>query len=299
MITNPTLHRWRDRILVAAFALSLWLHFFGFLLWGLFSGKLAWLRPPDTTEPVVALSSSTTIEHVSVPIPTQPLAHASTEHPPTPKTPHLSSQRPSQAQPQVQPKPAVAAAPPVRRELTYLVPSAPPTTQPHPTMPARPERPQPPRRATFAQQLQQEQAAFRREVAELRARDNPLSVATISPRPASAYTKEYFNISGITNKQEHVEGIITPTRTWIQGTLRCHYAAYDVEFSSGANDKGDIPWPLCYAFSDDPMTLPDGRPAPNGSPVPAEDLFPMPGYVLPEGTYLTVFLRHLYDRTIP
>jgi hypothetical protein len=44
------------------------------------------------------------------------------------------------------------------------------------------------------------------------------------------------------------------------------------------------------------MMLADGTPVPNGSPVPAVDLYPMPGYVLPPGTYLTKFLKLLYDR---
>ena len=140
------------------------------------------------------------------------------------------------------------------------------------------------------------QTMTQREIAQLQRQNNPLSVATIKPRPASAFRRTYFNISGIDRNLNRYEGLITPTRTWSEGNLRCHYADYNVQYTYGGTDKGSIPWPLCYRPDSDPMMLPDGTLAPTGTPVPPEDLIPMAGYVKPRGYYLTPFLQSLYDR---
>ncbi len=79
-------------------------------------------------------------------------------------------------------------------------------------------------------------------------------------------------------------------RDWDDGALRCHYVSYNVEFSTGGSESGYIPWPLCLPRSHDVLSLPIG------SPVPTEDLLPAADYTLPPGTYLTPFLRWLYDR---
>jgi len=289
VISNPTLYRYGQRLLIAALVLSLVFHTLGFLIWGALSGRLPWLQPRNKPETMVVLSSATTISHLPVPHAAQPRNQQSASHPVAPQPPR----RATRPQPQTRRQVAVAAAPQVRRELSYTAPAAPPKPQPR-----QATRPQPPSRPSTAQRLEQDEALFQREVAQLQARNNPMSVATISPRPAAAYRRSYLNISGVNRSQETYEGIVTPTQTWLDGSLRCHYASYDVEYSSGASDKGNIPWPLCYRPDLDPMSLPDGRPVPNGSPVPAQDLFPMQGYVLPPGTYLTQFLRQLYARQL-
>jgi len=281
MITNETLYRQGRRLLIAAFLLSFLLHGAGALVWGYFSGRVPWLEPRPKPETIVVLSSATTIRHETVPVPVQ--LHREVQ------TTQSVDQHPSRAeQSEDRVRVTVAAAPPARRELTYTAPSAPPT----PAQTSAPAARQPAPMTA----LQRDEAMFRREVAQLQARNNPMSVATISPRPASSYRRSYVNISGVDRNQETYEGIVTPTQTWFDGQRRCHYASYDVEYSSGASDRGSIPWPLCYALDHDPMVLPDGQPVPNGSPVPPQDLYPMEGYVLPPGTYLTQFLRLLYSR---
>lgn len=298
VITNPTLYRYGQRLLVAALLLSLFFHFAGILVWGIVYGRVPWLRHREPMEPIVALSTSTTIERITVPMPSQRVSRTRSKTPPVPPAPpHLAAA--GSGAPAGRYSPTHSRAP---RELTYTAPLAPPTpeptTRPAPPRPAQaPPRPLTPQQR-FAQNLAAEERAFTREVAQLRARNNPLSVATIAPRPPSSYRREYLNISGIDSNQEHYEGIVSPIETWTQGSLRCHYATYDVEYSSGADDKGNIPWPLCYPPGQDPLTLPDGRPVPNGSPVPAEDLFPMTGYVLPRSVFLTQFLRQLYNRQL-
>lgn len=293
VISNPTLYRYGQRLLIAALVLSLFFHVAGIVVWGLVNGRIPWLHPREPSEPIIALSSSTTIQHITVPSPPQPISHARSQTPPVPPAPPRIGA--------VGTGPAAGAYTPTRaraslRELTYAAPSAPPTPEPtsRPAAAARPRT----AHESFAQRLSAEERVFTREVAQLRAQNNPLSVATIPPRPPSSYRRAYLNVSGIDRNQDHYEGIVSPIQTWTYGSLRCHYATYDVEYSSGANDKGNIPWPLCYPPAQDPLTLPDGRPVPNGSPVPAEDLFPMDGYVLPTGTYLTEFLRQLYNRQL-
>ncbi|HEY9085798.1 MAG TPA: hypothetical protein VIN40_07680 [Candidatus Tyrphobacter sp.] len=278
MISNPALYRRRDKVLLWAVAFSLLIHVLGFLLYGAFRGYLpAWLHPRSKPEQIIVLSSSMRIEHRSVPQPARPMHRGSRP---------ARSARPVAPQPQARPQRRIAVAPPVHRELTQPVPSASPRPQPR--------RSEAPAAQTFAQRLAREQSAFAREVAQLRRQNNPLSVATIAPRPASAYRRTYFNISGIqTPRSEHVEGIVTPIRSWREGALHCYYANYNVEFSNGSGDSGEIPWPLCYPPDHDVMQLP------SGSPIPAIDLFPMEGYVLPAGTYLTHFLRELYNRNTP
>jgi hypothetical protein len=300
MISNPTLYRRAQRFLLAAVALSLLVHFTGILVWGVFYGRWPWPQP-EPKEQLVVLSSSMTIGKRTEPVPSRPTAthHASKPEPP-PKPPHVAALPRRTASQQT----AVTTAERRHRELSYTTPSAPPTPQPRPTVAPQPRTTAAPRtravraRTSMSQWLARDEQLFQREVAQLRARDNPLSVATIAPLPASAYRRSYIDISGVDRNRDRYEGIVSPVQTWTDGKLRCHYASYDVEYSSGANDKGNIPWPLCYAPDRDPMMLPDGTPVPNGSFVPQQDLFPMEGYALPPGTFLTQFLRALYMRRL-
>ncbi len=285
MISNPTLYRRGQRFLIAAIVLSLLLHTGGAVVWSIATGRWPWLQPPPHQEKMVVLSTATTIGRMSVPVPVRAYHNPHPARMGEQLARHASST-------EEQARVAMAATPVPRRELTYVAPHAPPKPA------KKPRRAHVARLSALAMQMAQDQASFTREIARLQTRDNPLSVATIPPRPPSSFRRDYMNVSGVVSRRETFQGIVTPLRTWFEGNMRCHYASYDVEYSSGADDKGDIPWPLCYRPSLDPMVLPNGEPVPNGSPVPAEDLFPMEGYVLPSGTYLTKFLRLLYDRQI-
>ncbi len=179
MISDPALYRRRDSVLLWALALSLLVHLLGFLLFGAIRGHLpSWLHRQNKPEQIVMLSSSTTIEHRAVPQRPQPMRRGSHS---------AAATRPVAPRPQVRPR--VAAAPPALRELTQPAPSATPMPQPH--------RSAAPVAQSFAQRLAREEAAFSREVAQLRRQNNPLSVATIPPRPASAYRRVYMNVSGV------------------------------------------------------------------------------------------------------
>lgn len=270
MISESTRHERRSALFAWALTLSLLLHalLLPALLW-VAKAHVPWLR--TRTQPrIFVVSSSTRIEHRTV---------AQRPRPPHRNARAARAARPVPPRPQRRPQQEVAVAPPARRELTQPTPSASPMPQPR-----RSAGPQ-----TLTQQLAREQAMYQREVAQLRERDNPLSVATIPPRPASAYRREYLDISGINSRTVRDEGIVTPMRRWREGDLHCYYARYSIAFGNGGSESGYIPWPLCYPPDHDVLSLP------TGDRVPTIDLIPAADYVVPSGTYLTPFLQWLYD----
>jgi hypothetical protein len=298
MISNPVLYRRANRLLGIAVIFSLIVHLAGVATYLYVQGRIPWLQPPrEKPEQPVVLSTAMRVSRISVP----ELSHA--------LSPGRNSAPQARPEVRVQPQPENPPQQPrsvnsvarkaipqaVRRELAVTTPSAAPMApRPQPATAAAREA-NPSRPETVAEMLAREQPVYEREIERMR-QNSPLSTATISPRPASAFRKAYFNISGIDRNLDRFEGLVTPTRTWNENGLRCHYADYDIEYQYGGTDKGAIPWPLCYAPALDPMSLPDGTPAPNGTPVPTVDLYPRPGYVLPQGTYLTPFLNLLYRR---
>jgi hypothetical protein len=298
MISNPALYRRTNRVLGAAVIFSLLVHLAGFATYLYIQGRIPWLQPQrEKPEQPVVLSTAMRVSRITVPELSHALEQGSRSSPQA--HPEVRVQ-PQPQNPPEQPRSitskARAAIPPAaRKELAVATPSATPMEpRPQPSTAAaraaNPTRPE-----TVAQMLAREQPLYEREIARMR-EQSPLSTATISPRPPSAFRRAYFNVSGVDRNLNRFEGLVTPTRTWNENGMRCHYADYDVEYQYGGTDKGSIPWPLCYAPSLDPMSLPDGTPAPNGTPVPTIDLYPMPGYVLPQGTYLTPFLELLYRR---
>ncbi|HTX59448.1 MAG TPA: hypothetical protein VMH02_07170 [Verrucomicrobiae bacterium] len=166
-------------------------------------------------------------------------------------------------------------------ELAVVLPSATP-------VPPR-ARPQAP--STFQEQVAQQERAFSDEVARLRKADNPLSIATTSPQPATAYHRAYFDVPG-RRQAEAAQALLFPQQHWFEGTLSCYYVRYAAQFSTGASEQGVVPWPVCYPRNDDRIAefpYPGVR-----LPIP----YPQPGYVLPPGTFLSPFLRRIYTRTV-
>ncbi|MHB8147921.1 MAG: hypothetical protein ACYDGM_11770 [Vulcanimicrobiaceae bacterium] len=241
------------------------------LLW--LSGWHFFMPRPQNREFVVS-STSVRIEHRTIPRPES----AAGRHPAhsTPKS-RPSSQRPL---------PKTVAPQPQPHELAREVPNAPP---------------QPPRRRraasrqeTLAQQLAQQQQTFSKEVAQLNAGNNPHSIATIAPQPPSADERSYYDLNGKTRPQDRVMVLLTPLQHWIAGAASCYYVRYAAEFSSGGSDDGNIPWPVCYPRSDDPIAK--APPGMGSFPVPVP--VPPHNYVLPKGTYLTPLLQQIYDGKI-
>jgi hypothetical protein len=172
-----------------------------------------------------------------------------------------------------QPKPVPSSAPP-KRELAKQAPNAPsqpPKTSAHPS---------------FGQQLAQQEAQFAKTAQRLHAENNPLSVAT-PYRDPSLTQRSYVNAMG-QNHQETFYAILTPIKHWIDGNMSCYYTTYDMRTSEGGEDDGNIPWPICYPKNHDAM-LPLNRP--HDLPVP----YPPPGFTVAAGTYLTPFIRSIYE----
>ncbi len=181
-------------------------------------------------------------------------------------------------------------APPARRAQPEPARAAPPRpelarAQAHAT-------PQPARVAHPAHEAMQRIALARAEqriaayARALQAARDPLALPTVVPSPASRHPA-HFDVLG--REQPHgVEALLTPIRHWYDGDRSCYYARYSATFAAGGNEDGVIPWPVCYPRSDDAMAHP---PYPHRVPVPV----PPPGYTLPSGTYLTPFLRAIYD----
>lgn len=266
MISEPGEQRRGERLLLGALLASIAIHA---LLAGL-SSRLLLVRPFVTvkTQPpeTVVASTAVRIERRAVPRPrSQPAVHRAAPAPPVerPAVPH---------EPQPQPR----AAP--RHELARNAPSAPPqpSAAPAPPKPA----------AALAEQLAQQQRAFSQEIARLHAGNNPLSIAAKPRESPAAFRRTYFDVPGRRDDQA-VQVQLFPIRHWYGASTICYYARYVAQYVHGGNERGVIPWPICYPIGADRIANP---PYVHDVPIPV----PPSDYVLPPGTYLTPLLARIY-----
>jgi hypothetical protein len=189
---------------------------------------------------------------------------------------------------QSQPKPAAAAPAPARPQPHPVpVPQAPPHHELAKLSPTAPPQPPAAPRTALQQRLASDQSRFGREVASLNKGDDVHISPTIAPGGGGGDTKSYaFQPPGGGEGSRFGNGVISPTRHWVDKGDNCYYGRYELEYSDGASEDGDIPWPFCYAPADDPFLRP-----PHPIPFP----LPLPGYVLPAGTALTPIERDVYD----
>ncbi len=131
---------------------------------------------------------------------------------------------------------------------------------------------------------QQEQLA--REAARINANRAPLSLATSAPDP-STFHRSIVDSGGV-SRIDYAEAYLLPLEHWFSGALSCYYVRYAASFSQGGNEKGEIPWPVCYPRDHDELAH---GPYPHRLSVP----YPQPGYRLPRGTYLTPFMQRIYN----
>jgi hypothetical protein len=176
---------------------------------------------------------------------------------------------------QPQPRPVQAALPPPR-ELARLRPNSP--AQP-------PERS---RVESAGQDLAAQERTFAAEAQRLHEESNPLAVATAAAN-ASSYQRTMIDASGKYESQERTYAWLTPMHHWFDGAMSCYYVHYVMSTNQGGGEDGNIPWPICYPRNDDRM-LPLNRP--HMLPIP----IPPAGYVVSADTYLTPFLREIYDQ---
>ena len=265
MISLERDERPRERLLLLwATVLSLLIHalFVPLAAWmGLL--HLPWLRPPPAQRETVVASTAVRIERRPVP---QPRVQQAPHPVPAPVAPR--------------PHPAQRAAPPAvpRHELAREAPSAPPQPPPQSTPPTQ--------APTLQQQIAQQEHAFSQEIAQLHARNNPLSLATRAPETAAAYRRTYFDVAGHRDVNA-VQVEVIPLRHWYAGSTICYYTRYVAQYTHGGSEEGTIPWPVCYPLGADRIAHP---PFVHDIPVP----LPPPGYVLPPGTYLTPLLSRIY-----
>lgn len=140
----------------------------------------------------------------------------------------------------LQPHRAARNEPAVRREVAVVRP--------------RPEpKPQPEAVRMSAQELQREQQAFERTIAQARTQTDPVTSAA-RPVPNAASEKRYpLNIQGDPGEVRYGEGILTPVKRWVDAGYAFYYVRYSVIYPDGATEEGIVPWPIHFALDDDPF----------------------------------------------
>lgn len=185
-----------------------------------------------------------------------------------------------------QPHPKRAVVHPVRK--LHQRASVPPKTPPHELARQVAVRasPEPPRRPTVASNIKRDEAGFAKEVAQLRAQDDPHSIPTIDPSSRESTSKSYqFAIPSALRGSDQGNGIITPTQAWRDAGRDCYYGRYEFTYPDGAMEYGDIAWPFCFDPASDPFKEP-----PHPIPFP----LPLPGFRLPADAQLPPIEKTVY-----
>ncbi len=134
--------------------------------------------------------------------------------------------------------------------------------------------------------VEQQRAELARAAARINMNRAPLAVATSAPDPSTLHRS--IVDSGGVSRVNYAEAYLLPLEHWFSGDLSCYYVRYAASFSQGGNEKGEIPWPVCYPRAHDELAH---GPYPHRLPVP----YPQPSYRLPRGTYLTPFMQRIYN----
>ncbi len=196
--------------------------------------------------------------------------------------------------PKTVPKPASRPLPQQSQRAAQLArqaqPAVPPQAMVQPQHPPRllphGRTPRPTSLDAARQFVERQEAQLAREAARINAHRAPLSTATNAPDPSS-FRRSIVDSGGV-SRTDYAEAYILPLQHWFSGALSCYYVRYAASFSQGGNEKGEIPWPVCYPRDHDELAH---GPYPHRLPVP----YPQPGFRLPRGTYLTPFLQHIFN----
>jgi hypothetical protein len=194
--------------------------------------------------------------------------------PPTPQ--------PQAPVPQQHPKPVVAqvipAPAPPRHELSRDDQNAPP------------QPPPPPHQTTLQSRINTDMRGFTNTVAKLNAQNGAHAIPTIDPGTQGPPMKSYgFRAPAGQHVATEGNGIITPSQSWHERGEDCYYAHYEYTYPDGAEETGNIVWPVCFDPGADPFK--EGR---HEMPFP----LPLAGYRLPEGTDLPPIERDVYSHWI-
>jgi hypothetical protein len=156
------------------------------------------------------------------------------------------------------------------------------------TRPATPQPPRPPVIHSTPSSLARDQAGFAKEVAQLNRQNDPHSIPTIDPAARASSSKTYqFALPSTSHGSEHGNGIITPVRSWRDGSQDCYYGKYEYTYANGSMEDGSIVWPFCYDADEDPFKEP-----PHPIPFP----MPLPGFKLPADADMPPLEKAVYQQ---
>jgi hypothetical protein len=186
------------------------------------------------------------------------------------------------APPPQRPKPVVAqnvpAPAPPRHELSRDDKNAPP------------QPPPPPHQTTLQSRINTDMRGFTNTVAKLNAQNGAHAIPTIDPGTQGPPMKSYgFRPPAGLHVASEGNGIITPSESWHEHGDDCYYAHYEYTYPDGAEETGNIVWPVCFDPGSDPFK--QGR---HEMPFP----LPLAGYRLPDGTDLPPIEKDVYARWI-
>ena len=238
----------------------------------IFASKLVFApQPHQEPESVVA---TTSIRMDKRPVPRQKGAPSQ----PSGQVAPMPQPRPRKAQPQALPEETPTPQPTPKPVPT---PSSKPVPSVQPSIAPKKRQSEP-----LQEQIAIEQQTFQKTVARLRQSNNPLSVATVPPRPPTSYHRSLFDTPGEA-KTVRQQMVLVPMQHWTTDAQSCYWTSYTEQSSTGTSEDGTVPWPVCYPKGNDILAR-----CPLGcrAPIP----YPQPGYVLPPNTYLSPFLLAIY-----
>ena len=245
--------RRRSWLLLWCLLLSAIVHFASIALVGAYF--LAQLLPPQPKErpPIfVSMSSSTRIAPKTLP---QPAKAPQKQPPPAQTTPAQVAVEPA--------KPAPAQPERRRPELAVKKPEA----------------------ESLASRLAADNRAFAQTAARLSAQNDPLAGAA-QPSSAPAASKQYtIDLQGLRGNPRP-EGVLYPTKRWVDGAYVYYLVTYLVHYADGSEETGTVPWPIHYPKDADPFAR-----GIHELPLPG----PPADYALSAGVSLDPLVKNCYD----
>jgi hypothetical protein len=125
-------------------------------------------------------------------------------------------------------------------------------------------------------------AAVQARLADAAGSAKPGDPLIVPSEPPAASKRYAMDMTGTPGRLVHGEGILRPLRSWQHDGYVYYYVTYEITYSDGTYESGDVPWPIRYLPENDPFTRP-----PHVIPLPV----PLPDFVLPPGTQLGRALR--------
>jgi hypothetical protein len=155
---------------------------------------------------------------------------------------------------------------------------------------APPQPPAPTRPTTLQSRIDADSRGFSNTVARLNAQNGAHAIPTIDPATQGGPSKTYgFRAPAGMGGASAGNGIITPSESWHDRGEDCYYARYEYTYPDGAQESGNIVWPVCFNPGADPFK--EGR---HEMPFPQ----PIAGFRLPAGTDLPPIEKRIYAEWI-